>query len=217
MAKILGKHVGDIPGTLKDYAGTSTPYRTLLCDGASLLVASYPALFAQIGYTHGGAGANFNVPDSRRRTYVGKGGSGTGTLGNAVGNIGGAETHALSIAELAAHLHTIGGTTGGQSTPHTHSGTTNGAGSHNHGIFVAVNGTDNGVYYGFDSDGSTNDSPVFVSGYTDTTSDHSHGFTTGNNNVDHTHTLPANTGSNGSGTAHNNLQPSLVVTKVIVY
>ena len=35
----------------------------LVCDGASLLVASYPALFAAIGYTYGGSGANFNIPN----------------------------------------------------------------------------------------------------------------------------------------------------------
>lgn len=37
----------------------------LLCDGASYATATYPDLFAAIGYAYGGSGANFNVPDYR--------------------------------------------------------------------------------------------------------------------------------------------------------
>ncbi len=37
----------------------------LVCDGASYPTASYPNLFAYLGYAYGGAGANFNVPDYR--------------------------------------------------------------------------------------------------------------------------------------------------------
>ena len=39
--------------------------------------------------------ATFNLPDFRRRVTVGFGGAGSGILGNAVGNIGGEETHAM--------------------------------------------------------------------------------------------------------------------------
>jgi hypothetical protein len=35
----------------------------LACDGQALATADYPALFGLIGYTYGGSGANFNVPD----------------------------------------------------------------------------------------------------------------------------------------------------------
>lgn len=46
------------------YAATPAPNAIwLLTDGASLLVASYPELFALFGYTYGGAGANFNLPN----------------------------------------------------------------------------------------------------------------------------------------------------------
>lgn len=37
----------------------------LVCDGTSYTTAGFPALFAYLGYTYGGAGANFNVPDWR--------------------------------------------------------------------------------------------------------------------------------------------------------
>ena len=43
------------------------------CDGRSLAKASYGDLFAVIGYTYGGSGANFNVPDYRNRKLTGCG------------------------------------------------------------------------------------------------------------------------------------------------
>jgi microcystin-dependent protein len=52
------------PGDYKYRASsTSADPLWLLCDGSSVLVATYPDLFAEIGYTFGGAGANFNLPD----------------------------------------------------------------------------------------------------------------------------------------------------------
>ena len=93
------------PGVLLDYGGTVAPVGYLLCDGTSYTTAAFPALFAAIGYTWGGAGANFSVPDFRRRTLVGSGGTGTSTLGNAVGNTGGEENHLLTTAEIPSHTH----------------------------------------------------------------------------------------------------------------
>ena len=107
MSKIVGKQIGDIPGTMKDYCGGTVPPYYLLCDGSSVAVATYPGLFAVIGYTFGGSGANFNLPDSRRKTMIGSGGTATGTIGNTVGSTGGEEAHILSNGELAAHSHGI--------------------------------------------------------------------------------------------------------------
>ena len=52
------------PGTVSMYAGAVAPAGYLLCNGASLPIASYPALFAVIGYTYGGAGLNFLLPNT---------------------------------------------------------------------------------------------------------------------------------------------------------
>lgn len=93
-------------GTIIDFAGTSAPSDYLVCDGSSVAVATYPALHASIGYTWGGAGANFNLPNMQRRTAIGSGGSVVGPVGNAVGNTGGEETHTMTTAELVAHTHT---------------------------------------------------------------------------------------------------------------
>lgn len=95
-------------GIILPYAGSSIPSGFLACDGSSLLRATYPNLFTAIGTTWGAAdGTHFSVPDTRGRTLIGDG-TGAGLTARTLGtqNIG-EETHALSIAELAAHTHTI--------------------------------------------------------------------------------------------------------------
>jgi len=93
-------------GTLLMYGGASTPSGYLLCDGASVLVANYPDLFAAIGYSWGGGGANFSVPDMAQKGPYGPGG------GRSVADTDGSET--VNIA----HTHSF--SDGG----HTHAGTT---------------------------------------------------------------------------------------------
>lgn len=94
-------------GTMLDFGGTAAPTGYLLCDGANVSRTTYAALFTAIGTTWGvGDGSTtFGMPDMRRRASVGSGGTGTATLGNAVGNTGGAETHALTTGEMPAHTH----------------------------------------------------------------------------------------------------------------
>ena len=84
---------------------------------------------------------------------VGSGGTGTATLGNAIGNSGGEEAHAQIIAELAAHTHTY---TAAQSA----------------------------------------NSPTSTTAFKATA-------------------VASTTGSTGSGTAFNVIQPSLIVTYII--
>jgi microcystin-dependent protein len=82
-------------GAMLDFAGSSSPSGFLLCDGSVVSQTTYAALFAAIGtfWNTGGEGAgNFRLPNFQRRTAVGSGGTGTGTLGNTVGNTGGAES-----------------------------------------------------------------------------------------------------------------------------
>lgn len=108
---------GLIPvGMMVDFAGTSAPALWQLCAGQSLLTASFPALFAVIGYTYGGAGLNFTLPDCRGRSTYGKdnmGGSAAGRItatlnydGTVLGNSGGNQAHTMTSGELVAHNHT---------------------------------------------------------------------------------------------------------------
>jgi microcystin-dependent protein len=67
--------VDDTPaGVVYPFAGpiASIPVGYLLCDGSSLLRASYPALFSAIGVIYGAAdGTHFNLPDFRDKMLVG--------------------------------------------------------------------------------------------------------------------------------------------------
>lgn len=93
-------------GEIIPYAGATSPdLRWLACDGASLLRADYPDLFAVIGASYGAAdGSHFNLPDLQGRTIVGTG-SGTGLTPRAIGDLFGQETHTLTTAEIAGHSH----------------------------------------------------------------------------------------------------------------
>jgi microcystin-dependent protein len=136
------------------HAGSTAPTGYLSCAGGAISRTDYADLFAVIGTTYGvGDGSTtFNLPNQARRALVGAGGTSTGTLGNAVGSTGGAETHTLTTAQLASHTHTY-------------------------------------VRRGFGTIG-------VVAG------------ATGVNQILGTNTLDS--GASGSGSAHNNMQPSLV-------
>ena len=104
--------VGNPPGTIIDFAGTAAPTGYLLCDNTSYPTSTYPNLFAAIGYTWGGSGANFNVPSLQTRVCAGAGGSGIPIPGGTpssiinVGDKGGASTHLIITNELSPHSHT---------------------------------------------------------------------------------------------------------------
>lgn len=83
---------------------SSAPF--LWCNGAAVSRSTYSNLFAVIGTTYGvGDGSTtFNVPDLRGRVPIGQG-KGTGLTARTLGAKGGEETHVLTIAELASHVH----------------------------------------------------------------------------------------------------------------
>lgn len=113
------------PGTIWAYGGSVAPTGWLLCDGSAVSRTTYANLFAVTG-TANGAGdgsTTFNLPDGRDRVLIGTapgglgGGRGTQRL---LGQTGGEENHALTVAELAAHTHTYNEPSGSASdTPVT--------------------------------------------------------------------------------------------------
>ena len=52
-------------GAIMPFAMNSAPTGWLAADGASVSTSTYAALFAAIGYTYGGTGGSFNLPDLR--------------------------------------------------------------------------------------------------------------------------------------------------------
>jgi microcystin-dependent protein len=108
-------------GSILSYGGDTAPEGWLIGDGSAVSRLTYRDLFSVYGtkYGAGDGSTTFNLPDLRRRVMVGAGGSGTATLGNAVGNIGGAETHTLTVDEMPGHDHDL--TTYARGTAsHTH-------------------------------------------------------------------------------------------------
>ncbi len=70
-------NVATVPiGAISAYAGATAPQGYLLCDGAEVLISSYPELYAIIGQTYKGAPdllgvATFRLPDLRGRFPMG--------------------------------------------------------------------------------------------------------------------------------------------------
>jgi microcystin-dependent protein len=91
-------------GTILDFAGTVAPSGFVMADGTSYSTSTHPALFAVIGYTWGGSGANFNVPNLNGMVTAGAGGT-LPPLANTVGSVGGAATYQLQANDLAPHTH----------------------------------------------------------------------------------------------------------------
>lgn len=173
-------------GTVSQFAGSTAPSGYLLCQGQSLSTTTYATLFGVIGYQYGGSGASFNLPDLQNRIPIGKGSGSFATLNNS----GGAETIALSTANVPSHTHTF-------------SATTSSDGYHAHNI--AIGSTILGYMNGGVSSGSG--LGVMYGG--------SNGFVASGNGA-HTHTISGTTGTgSGSGSAFNKMPPYLVLNFII--
>ena len=185
------------PGSLMMYIAATAPGGWFVCDGTAVSRSTYAGLYAVIGTTYG-VGDNvttFNLPDMRGRVPVCSG-AGAGLTSRSLGATGGAETHTLSTTEIPSH---------------THSGTTDSSGLHTH------------------THNANNDYPGAALTYrnsANTRVDADSGQTN-EINLDYTvaltieqagtHTHSFTSDSTGSGGAHNNMQPFLVVNYIIKY
>ena len=170
-----------------------------------------------------------STPDLRDRFIVGAGNT------YAVDATGGANTVTLSEAELAAHTHSVSGTTVSDGA-HTHnvSGNTSNTGAHTHSGSTSNTG---GHSHNSDNAGGQNSSPFLEDSFvskavsvnqsspspvstTSNAGSHSHNFNTNSDGAHshtltgtadtagaHTHTFSTTSGSTGSATAHENRPP----------
>jgi microcystin-dependent protein len=83
-------------GSVMMWTTNVAPSGWLLCDGTSVLTSAYAALFAVVGYTFGGSGGSFTLPDFRNRFPVGSGDS------YALAATGGSKD-----AVVVSHTHTL--------------------------------------------------------------------------------------------------------------
>lgn len=112
------------------YAGSTSPSGWLLCFGQAISRTQYADLFAAIGtaYGTGDGSTTFNLPDLRGRVVAGvdnMGGSAASRLtsttitggADAVGEVGGAQTHTLTGSEIPSHSHFISAAFGDNANP----------------------------------------------------------------------------------------------------
>ncbi len=187
---------------------TTAPEGFLIENGQAVSRETYADLFAVIGTTYGaGDGSTtFNLPDSRGRTSVTQNPSDVEFA--TVGQKTGSKTEALTVAQLPSHTHIQNPHTHGISDPgHNHSQNPH---SHSQNVGAALNGY-GGIRRDWNGDG--------------TSASYQHGTPTDNawptNNPSTTGvSFNATTAVNvnaGSGSGHNNIQPSIVKNAAIKY
>lgn len=160
-----------------------------------------------------------------------------GVNGDNLAATGGDETHTLTTAQLSSHSHS-GSTNSGGSHTHTFSDTTSSSGSHTHSFSDTTNSGgshshDITYYLGGSDPSGLNIGAIGSTGSTGTIStksggSHTHSFSgTTNSGGSHTHSVSGTTGSGGShthsfttnaagsGDAHNNVQPTIILNYLI--
>ena len=154
-------------GSVVAHAGlkTSIPKEYLAAEGQAVSKLEYPTLFERLGYTFGGSGDTFNLPDLRDRVVAG--------VGNQepfiqLAKTSGSITHQLVSLEMPTHTHTQ------DSHNHTQAAHTHTQDSHNH-TQVAHTHTQNAHTHTQDSHNHTQNSHNHTqNAHTHTQNAHSH-------------------------------------------
>ena len=195
-------------GSVISYAGQNAPEGWLLCDGSEVLKTEYSALYEIIGNTYGVASGStyFVLPNLKEKVPIGN----SGLTNFSLGNTGGNKTVTLNVNQLPSHTHT--GTTDSSGT-HNHTASDSGhthtysdayfaenagaAGATNFGTSAGTD-TDNNYYYRPGAVTNTGYANISVA-----------------NNGSHTHTFT--TDSTGSGNSINIQNPYIALNFLIKY
>jgi microcystin-dependent protein len=228
-AGILNTSFSELPvGVVMDYAKNGVaPAKWLLCDGAAVSRTTYAALYAAIGTVFGAGNGvtTFNVPDCRGRVIAGLDGGTNRLLSTLTGGVdgttfaavGGDDGHTLTSAQMPSHGHgivgsisvsgTISGTTsgftGGVTAQHVHQYTSQ---SINIAKVVGSEGSASAAsnsWQAYSTGAESNDHAHFYNGSVSGTFSGS-----GNSNT-------LTIASTGGGAQHNNVQPTIVMSKII--
>lgn len=95
-------------GEIRAFGFSFPPKGWLLCNGQTLPIAQYTALFSLLGTQYGGNGTNnFMLPNLQGRVAIAFGGAYT------QGQTGGEEAVALTSQQLPVHTHTVNASANG--------------------------------------------------------------------------------------------------------
>jgi len=176
-------------GEIKAYAGSSTPTGWLLCYGQAVSRAIYAALFAVVSTTYGtGDGSTtFNVPDLRGRSLFGLDNMGGSAANRLTGSLSGSITAPTTL-----------GNAGGEEG---HTSTLAETAVHNHGV------TDPGHSHTYTYPGTAAAGSLSGYFYALNPSTASTGISTTGITINNA----------GSGNAHNNIPPGMVLNFLIKF
>ena len=108
----FGGSVNFMPtGTIQMWPTATAPSGFLLCNGASVSTSTYANLFSVIGYTFGGSGSAFLLPNYLDRMPIG-----VNSIAAAIGATGGSASTTLSVANLPSHSHSASSTSSSTSS-----------------------------------------------------------------------------------------------------
>lgn len=94
-------------GQIVPFGFQFAPVGFAFCNGATLPISQYSALFSLLGTYYGGNGSStFQLPNLAGRTAIGQGQS-AGTSSYVIGQLGGTESATLGVNNLPAHTHTL--------------------------------------------------------------------------------------------------------------
>ena len=206
---------GGIPtGTIITGAWQEAPGGWMICDGSAISRTGLTeGLFLAIGtaYGDGDGSTTFNLPDLRGRTPLGAGG------GYGLGDTGGAETVALTSAQMPSHTHgTVAHTHVQNAHNHTQDAHAHTSPPHAHGqsVTAAVGG---GTGIRTDYDGDPIGASAFPQGVnTDSMAAIVNGATATNQAATAVNqSASPDTTSTGAGGAHENMPPYSVLSYAI--